>query len=181
MIKKFEEFICESAYHMSIMYKTIKDMESVKQKYTEDNGPYMLHITHCYFPDEWDTIKPKRSQRKEYDRKYKHKFMEDMNNLTMLVESNGKTMLTADDLDEANINDLLEVEDNEVLIYPFADYNETLKFIKDLEKQDFDIYTFSLNRTKKGGGNPLLYTCHGRQEVADGLLDELMQLFSEKL
>ena len=38
MIKKFEEFICESAYRMSIMRKIIKDMESVKQNYTEDKG-----------------------------------------------------------------------------------------------------------------------------------------------
>jgi hypothetical protein len=184
MIKKFEEFICESAYHTSIMRKIIKDMESVKQNYTEDKGPYMLHITHCYFPNESDTISSIRSYRKEYDRRNKNKFAEDMNILTMLGESNGKAMLTADDLDEANINDFIEMEDNEVLLYPFADYNEALKFIKDLESQDFDIYAFSLDRTEKGRRNPLLYFCRGcssQQEIADDLMDGLMQLFSEKL
>lgn len=181
MIKKFEEFICEGAYRRSIMHEIIKDMKSVKQNYTEDKGPYMLHITHCYFQDEWDTIKPSRSQRKEYERRYKNKFAEDMNILTMLSESNGKAMLTADDLDDADINDTIGMEDNEVLLYPFADYNEAIEFINDLTNKDFDIYSFGINSTEKGKRNPLLYACHRQQEYADILMDELMQLFSEKL
>lgn len=183
MIKKFEEFINESEFskynNVEIRKKFRYDSASSKLLNVE-KGPYILALTHGYSEHDFD---PKDRYRRPYDwkdiydTKRKNKIKYNIDTITNKVASGGKSLLTKNDIENANINEFIGVEDDDVLIYPFADYDEIFEFVNTLDrKEDVDVFDFNIILTQKID-RQILYNCNGDKELAKNVIDDLIQLF----
>lgn len=195
MIKKFEEFINESGkfnrYNNMEIRKKFRYDSSLSKYYNKDKGPYMLFIEHGYSGRDIDISKEMRLRPYDYEdrmnKRGEEKINYNMDTIIDIIERDGKTLLTKKDIEDAGLNELMGLGDNEVIIYPFVDYDEAFKFINYLDKDvDVEVLDYDIHFTNKSRDNlhSLFYNSKYPYEVfkdnAESMMDDLMQLFDKK-
>ena len=146
MIKKFEEFISESY---------IKE----ERNYPADKAPYILFIEHLYSDHKYSGTPTMR----EMSGKERIEMKKDMRKIAKLAEEYGKAVMTGDDIKDEGF-DFIPINDNQLLLYPFNDYEEAKEFISEVVNEegirigDFDLFTTTTHNIMK---NPLLSNCRG--------------------
>ena len=186
MIKKFEEFINESKfnkYNTLEIRKKFRYDSSLSKYMSEEKGPYVLMIEHGYAGRDVDIDKEIKFPHFE-DKMNKmsvEKIQYNIDTINSMVERDGKTLLTKEDLEDDGINRYIGLDDNTVIIYPFVDYDEMFEFVQNLDKnEDVDVFNFEMFPTQHRN-NPFVYQSRGNKELAKELLDRILRLFDEKM
>lgn len=163
MIKKFEEFISESY-----------------RNYPADQAPYILFIEHLYSDHKYSGTPTMR----EMSGKERMEMRKDMIKIAKLAEEYGKAVMTSDDIKEEGF-DFIPINDNQLLLYPFNDYEEAKEFISEVVNGegirigDFDLFTTTTRDIMR---NPLLYNCRGlKKESLEEIMSSIVQCFTDRM
>ena len=168
MIKKFEEFISESY---------IKE----ERNYPADQAPYILFIEHLYSDHKYSATPTMREMRG----KERMEMKKDMRKIAKLAEKYGKAVMTSDDIKDEGIDDFMPINDNQLLLYPFNDYEEAKEFISEVLNgegvriEDFDLFTTTTHDIMR---NPLLHGCRGcKKEELEEIMSDIVQCFTDRM